>query len=56
VISRYWLVLLGDTGGAVAMDFICDGVNVVILYPSGKVSSVGFAVDDTGRKYFSDRN
>ncbi len=31
----------GDTGGAVANGFYdVDGVNVVILYPSGKVSSV----------------
>jgi threonine synthase len=31
----------GDTGGAVASGFYgVDGVNVVILYPSGKVSSV----------------
>lgn len=31
----------GDTGGAVANGFYgIDGVNVVILYPSGKVSSV----------------
>ena len=31
----------GDTGGAVASGFLnVEGVNVVILYPSGKVSSV----------------
>jgi threonine synthase len=31
----------GDTGGAVASGFLgVDGVNVVILYPSGKVSEV----------------
>src|SRR6202022_4166044 len=31
----------GDTGGAVASGFYeVEGVNVVILYPSGKVSSV----------------
>ncbi|MEJ7677014.1 MAG: hypothetical protein WKG06_03890 [Segetibacter sp.] len=31
----------GDTGGAVANGFYdVDGVNVVILYPTGKVSSV----------------
>ncbi len=31
----------GDTGGAVASGFYgVDGINVVILYPSGKVSSV----------------
>jgi threonine synthase len=31
----------GDTGGAVASGFYqVDGVNVIILYPSGKVSSV----------------
>src|ERR1035438_10549051 len=31
----------GDTGGAVANGFYdVDGINVVILYPSGKVSSV----------------
>ena len=31
----------GDTGGAVANGFYnVDGVEVVILYPSGKVSSV----------------
>ncbi len=31
----------GDTGGAVANGFFnVDGVDVVILYPSGKVSSV----------------
>ncbi|NJB70422.1 threonine synthase [Saonia flava] len=31
----------GDTGGAVANGFLCvDGVKVVILYPSGKVSDI----------------
>ena len=31
----------GDTGGAVASGFLgVEGVNVVILYPSGKVSDV----------------
>jgi len=31
----------GDTGGAVANGFLCvKGVNVVILYPSGKVSDI----------------
>ena len=31
----------GDTGGAVAAGFAgVEGVNVVILYPSGKVSKV----------------
>ncbi|MCK5815935.1 MAG: threonine synthase, partial [Flavobacteriaceae bacterium] len=31
----------GDTGGAVASGFLgVDGVNVVILYPSGKVSDI----------------
>ncbi len=31
----------GDTGGAVANGFYdVEGVNVIILYPSGKVSSV----------------
>ena len=42
--SRHVTVLVatsGDTGGAVASGFYdVEGVNVVILYPSGKVSSV----------------
>jgi threonine synthase len=30
----------GDTGGAVAMDFWALRVEVIILYPSGKVSNI----------------
>ena len=40
----------GDTGGAVANGFYeVDGVEVVILYPSGKVSpGTGKAIDNIG--------
>ena len=37
----FWWLLPGDTGGAVANGFLdVKGVNVVILYPSGKVSDI----------------
>ena len=43
----------GDTGGAVADGFFgIDGVQVVILYPKGKVSRVQEkATDNLWRKY-----
>lgn len=45
----------GDTGGAVANGFLgVEGVNVVILYPSGKVSDIQEkTIDNSGSKYKS---
>jgi threonine synthase len=37
---RFLLLLSGDTGGAVASGSLVKGVEVIILYPSGKVSDI----------------